>query len=66
MDVIRHFIVFEASKHEDSKGIISIRTVKKMAAITSTTRLMSSTFHYSCLRCKCSSLCRSSTAPAGT
>jgi type I restriction enzyme R subunit len=32
LDVIRHFIVFEASKHEDSKGIISIRTVKKMAA----------------------------------
>ena len=30
--MIRHFIVFEASKHEDSKGIISIRTVKKMAA----------------------------------
>lgn len=32
LDVIRHFIVFEASKHEDSQGIISIRTVKKMAA----------------------------------
>ena len=32
LDMIRHFIVFEASKHEDSKGIISIRTVKKMAA----------------------------------
>jgi type I restriction enzyme R subunit len=32
LDMIRHFIVFEASKNEDSKGIISIRTVKKMAA----------------------------------
>lgn len=32
LDMVRHFIVFEASKHEDAKGIISIRTVKKMAA----------------------------------
>ncbi|MDE1487591.1 type I restriction endonuclease subunit R [Xenorhabdus bovienii] len=32
LDMIRYFIVFEASKHEDANGIISIRTVKKMAA----------------------------------
>lgn len=44
LDVIRHFIVFEASKHEDSKGIISIRTVKKWLLITSTTRLMQQYF----------------------
>jgi type I restriction enzyme R subunit len=44
LDMIRHFIVFEASKHEDSKGIISIRTVKKMALITSTTRSMQQYF----------------------
>jgi type I restriction enzyme R subunit len=44
LDMIRHFIVFEASKHEDSKGIISIRTVKKMALITSTTRSMQQFF----------------------
>ncbi len=33
LDLIRHFIVFEKSKKEDSKtGIISISTVKKLAA----------------------------------
>ncbi|WP_241592941.1 type I restriction endonuclease subunit R [Rosenbergiella epipactidis] len=32
LDMVRHFIVFETSKHEDSNGIISIRSVKKMAA----------------------------------
>lgn len=32
LDMIRHFIVFETSKHEDANGIISIRSVKKMAA----------------------------------
>lgn len=32
LDMIRHFIVFEATKHEDDNGIISIKTIKKMAA----------------------------------
>lgn len=32
LDMVRHFIVFETSKHEDANGIISIRSVKKMAA----------------------------------
>jgi len=33
LDLIRHFIVFEKSKKEDSKtGIVSITTVKKLAA----------------------------------
>ncbi|MEX9884260.1 type I restriction endonuclease subunit R [Providencia rettgeri] len=32
LDMIRYFIVFESSKQEDSNGIISIKTVKKMAA----------------------------------
>jgi len=33
LDLIRHFIVFEKSKREDSKtGIVSISTVKKLAA----------------------------------
>lgn len=32
LDMIRHFIVFEATKHEDENGIISIKTIKKMAA----------------------------------
>ncbi|WP_227430512.1 type I restriction endonuclease subunit R [Psychrobacter sp. I-STPA6b] len=32
LDMVRHFIVFEASKSEDSKGIITITNIKKMAA----------------------------------
>ena len=33
IDIIRHFIVYEASKHEDSEtGLTVIRTVKKIAA----------------------------------
>lgn len=32
LDLIRHFIVFEKSKKEDKNGIITIQTVKKMAA----------------------------------
>nr|WP_218966915.1 type I restriction endonuclease subunit R [Snodgrassella communis] len=32
LDMIRHFIVFEAIKHVDAKGVISINTIKKMAA----------------------------------
>ncbi|EMW6873592.1 type I restriction endonuclease subunit R [Providencia vermicola] len=32
LDMIRYFIVFESSKQEDKNGIISIKTVKKMAA----------------------------------
>ena len=33
LDLVRHFIVFEKSKKEDPKtGIISIHTVKKVAA----------------------------------
>lgn len=32
LDMIRHFIVFEASKTEDKNGIISISNIKKMAA----------------------------------
>lgn len=33
LDLIRHFVVFEKSKREDSKtGIVSISTVKKLAA----------------------------------
>jgi type I restriction enzyme R subunit len=32
LDLVRHFVVFEKSKKEDAKGIISIHTVKKIAA----------------------------------
>jgi type I restriction enzyme R subunit len=32
LDLIRHFVVFEKMKSEDSKGIISVSTVKKIAA----------------------------------
>ena len=32
LDYIRHFIVFEESKHIDAKGIATIQTVKKVAA----------------------------------
>lgn len=32
LDVVRHFVVFEKSKKEDAQGIISIDTVKKIAA----------------------------------
>lgn len=32
LDYIRHFIVFEESKHVDIKGIATIQTVKKVAA----------------------------------
>lgn len=32
LDMIRYFIVFESSKQEDNNGIISIKTIKKMAA----------------------------------
>lgn len=32
MDYIRHFIVFEESKHIDAKGIATIQTIKKVAA----------------------------------
>ncbi len=32
LDLIRHFIVFEKSRKEDKDGIISIKTVKKLAA----------------------------------
>lgn len=32
LDMIRHFIVFEASKTEDQNGIITISNIKKMAA----------------------------------
>lgn len=32
LDLIRHFVVFEKSKKEDEQGIISIQTVKKIAA----------------------------------
>lgn len=32
IDMIRHFIVFESSKQEDANGLITIKTVKKMAA----------------------------------
>jgi type I restriction enzyme, R subunit len=32
LDIIRHFIVFEKSKKEDKDGIVSITTVKKLAA----------------------------------
>lgn len=32
LDMIRHFIVFEASKTEDKNGIITISNIKKMAA----------------------------------
>ncbi len=30
--MIRHFIVYESTKHEDSNGLITIKTIKKMAA----------------------------------
>lgn len=32
LDMIRHFMVFETTKHEDVNGIISIKPIKKMAA----------------------------------
>ena len=32
LDMIRHFIVFESSKQEDAKGLITVNTIKKMAA----------------------------------
>ena len=32
LDMVRHFIVFEASKIEDKNGIITISNIKKMAA----------------------------------
>jgi len=32
LDLIRHFVVFEKSKKEDKDGIVSISTVKKLAA----------------------------------
>jgi len=32
LDMVRHFIVFEASKTEDKNGIITISNIKKMAA----------------------------------
>jgi type I restriction enzyme R subunit len=32
LDLIRHFIVFEKSKKEDKEGIVTITTVKKLAA----------------------------------
>ena len=32
IDMIRHFIVFESSKQEDANGLITVKTIKKMAA----------------------------------
>lgn len=32
LDLVRHFVVFEKFKKEDEKGIITVQTVKKMAA----------------------------------
>lgn len=32
LDMIRHFVVFEASKNQDANGLITISTIKKMAA----------------------------------
>ncbi len=32
LDLIRHFIVFEKSKKEDKDGIVTVQTVKKLAA----------------------------------
>ncbi|WDF70369.1 type I restriction endonuclease subunit R [Sphingobacterium oryzagri] len=32
LDLIRHFIVFEESKREDTDGIVTVQTVKKVAA----------------------------------
>jgi type I restriction enzyme R subunit len=32
LDLVRHFVVFEKSKKEDAQGIISLHTVKKIAA----------------------------------
>lgn len=32
LDLVRHFIVFEKMREEDAQGIITIRTVKKLAA----------------------------------
>ena len=32
LDMIRHFIVFESNKQEDANGLITIKTIKKMAA----------------------------------
>lgn len=32
LDLIRHFIVFEESKKEDADGIVTVQTVKKIAA----------------------------------
>ncbi len=32
LDLVRSFVVYEKSKHEDSNGIVTIETVKKLAA----------------------------------
>lgn len=32
IDMIRHFIVFESTKQEDANGLITVKTIKKMAA----------------------------------
>ncbi|WP_353165272.1 type I restriction endonuclease subunit R [Acinetobacter sp.] len=32
IDMIRHFIVFESSKQEDANGLITVKTIKKIAA----------------------------------
>ena len=32
LDMIRHFVVFEAMKQEDANGLITIKSIKKMAA----------------------------------
>ncbi len=32
LDLVRHFIVYEKSKREDSKGLINVTTIKKIAA----------------------------------
>lgn len=37
LDMIRHFMVFENSKHQDKNGVVSIRTVKKWPLIINIT-----------------------------
>jgi hypothetical protein len=63
LDMIRHFIVFESNKQEDANGLITIKTIKKMAASSVLCSECSSPLYYSCV---CSELgleiCRSRNA----
>jgi hypothetical protein len=61
--MIRHFIVFESNKQEDANGLITIKTIKKMAAYHQYYAVNAAVLYYSCV---CSELglevCRSRNA----